>query len=372
MGTDFGEVGLAYAVYGDPLDPRVQSGVAKNLGDALDRRPELAVRRINTASSRPAFWLRAALNFRRGRDRWQWSVHLGPRSSRARTGSLLKQLEGMGGQADLVLELRATYLPIGSPYVPYIDNTVHLAREHWPRAAPWRGRQLAKVLDYEHAFYSGAAHVFATGRLVADSLVSDYGLPRQRVTVVGAGSNFVPASTVDTAREPWVLFVGYEFRRKGGDRLVEAFREVHRRNPSARLKIVGPELRLDEPGVDVLGRIRDRQRLAELYARSRVFALPVRYEPYGMAFLEAMAHGLPCVGTTEGAVPEIIDHERTGYLVDATDERELAEVLSSLIRNGDHAAKLGRAGRQRVDDELNWDAVAGRMLDVITSLVPRP
>ena len=368
MGTDSQRV--TYAVYGDPWDPRVQSGVAKNLGDALDRRPELAVRRINTASSRPAFWLRAALSFRRGRDRWQWSVHLGPRSSRARTHSLLRQLEG--SQAELALLLRTTYLPIGVPYVPYLDNTVQLAREHWPRAAPWRGRQLSKVLAYERAFYPGAGHVFATGRLVADSLVSHYGVPRERVTVVGAGSNYVPASTVDTAREPWVLFVGYEFQRKGGDRLVRAFREVHRQNPAARLKIVGPELRLDEPGVEVLGPISDRQRLAELYARSRVFALPVRYEPYGQAFLEAMAYGLPCVGTREGAVPEIIDHGRTGYLVDPSDDRELTEALTSLIRDTNQGAELGRAGRQRITDELNWDAVAGRMVDAITPLVPRP
>lgn len=372
MGTDLGKVRLAYAVYGDPWDPRTQSGVARNLGDALERRrPELAVARINTAPSRPSFWLRAALSFRRGRDRWQWSAHLGPRSTRARTASLLQQLERMDTQAELVLQLRTTYLPIGLPYAPYTDNTAQLAREHWPRAAPWGGRQLSKVLAYERAFYSEAAHVFATGQLVADSLVARYGVPRERVTVVGAGSNYVPAATVETAREPWVLFVGYEFQRKGGDRLVRAFREVHRQNPGAQLKIVGPELRLDEPGVEVLGPVRDRQRLAQLYAKSRVFALPVRYEPYGMAFLEAMAHGLPCVGTREGAVAEIIDHGRTGYVVDADDERELTEALTSLIRDSEQAAELGKAGRQRVRDELNWDSVAGRMVDVVTPLVRR-
>jgi len=71
---------VTFAVYGDPADPKTQSGVAKNLGDALDRRPELAVERLDTLPSRSAFLLTAARSVRRHPDRWRWAIHLSPRT----------------------------------------------------------------------------------------------------------------------------------------------------------------------------------------------------------------------------------------------------------------------------------------------------
>jgi len=176
---------VTFAVYGDPADPKTQSGVAKNLGDALDRRPELAVERLDTLPSRSALLLTAARSVRRHPDRWRWAIHLSPRTTRARSRSLLRQLEQMRS-AEVVLPLRTIYLPIGLPYTPYIDNTVQLSLEHWPHAAPWRGHQLSAVLAHERAFFGMAAHVFATGRLVAESLISSYQVPRDRVTIVVA------------------------------------------------------------------------------------------------------------------------------------------------------------------------------------------
>lgn len=359
-------VQLTYSVYGDPYDVGTQSGIATNLGSALAKRPEFVIGEVDTSLSRSAVWLAAARNVRRGRDRWLWATHLGPEATRARTRALVRSLERETPAADVVLHLRATYLPIGVPYVPYIDNTVELGLNHWPRSAPWSGRRLGIIQEYERAFFQGARHIFVTGRLVAESLTSFYEVPAAAVTVVGAGANFAPLHSLREAEQrPWILFVGYDFTRKGGDRLLRAFRRVRREHPGARLKLVGPELRLTEPGVDVLGPIHDRQRLSDLYARSRVFALPVRYEPYGMAFLEAMAHGLACVGTNEGAVSEIIEHERTGYIVHSGEVDELAGVLSSLIGDPERAAALGNAGRQRVTQHLNWDNVVATMTPVL-------
>lgn len=363
---------IAYAVYGDAADPGTQSSVAFALHSALLDRGDLAVTALNTRPRRLAISAAAAVNFRRGRDRWRWAAHQSPALTRARTTRLESLLAQLEPAPELVLSLRSTYLPLNLPYAPYVDNTVALSRAWWPPAAPWRGRALRRILDRERAFFEGAAHVFATGELVASSLRSDYGLADSKVSVVGLGARYAPLAELPAAgdRRPWVLFVGYDFTRKGGDRLVEAFRLARRECPDASLKIVGPDITLSEPGVDVLGPVSDPGQLAALYRQARVFALPVRYEPFGGAFLEAMAHGMPCVGTAAGAIPEIIDDGRSGYVVDGADADGLAAALVRLVRDPAHAHRLGEAGWQRVRRQFNWEVVAGRIAKRLHDLDP--
>jgi alpha-maltose-1-phosphate synthase len=207
------------------------------------------------------------------------------------------------------------------------------------------------------------------GRPVARSVVDDYGVPEGRVTAVGAGVNFdrLPEPRHHPG-DPIVLFVGREFHRKGGDRLIEAFRAVRSRVPAARLQIVGPAEAPKEPGVEALGPIDDRERLAELYANARVFSLPARFEPYGLVVLEAMAHGLPCVVTSVGALPEMVEDGRTGHLVAPNDGRALAAQLLRCIEEPEYAARLGTAGRQRVERHYTWGRVVERIAPILDAL----
>ena len=365
-----GEIRVAFAVNGDPRAPTTQSGVARHLLAALERREELAVQPLDLSLSTPERLAAAATTFRIGTDRWRWALHGGRAAVRARTRRLRRKLRDGRGGFDVVLQLRTVYDTLPLPYVAYVDNTVDVAARHWPPAAPWRGRSLTRALAREQRYFGGAAHVFATGNLVRDSLVEAYGVAPERVTVVGAGSHFTPdRAGAAGPRKPWVLFVGFDFHRKGGDRLVEAFERVVAEVPEARLKVVGPAASVRHPNVDVLGPVRDRAQLAQLYEEARVFALPARYEPYGVAFLEAMAHGLPCVGTDVGAIPEIIEDGVTGIVVAAGDADALSRALLALLSDPDRATAMGEAGRARVAEELNWDRVAARMTAVLGDLV---
>ena len=162
---------------------------------------------------------------------------------------------------------------------------------------------------------------------------------------------------------PTVLFVGNDFERKGGRQLLAAFADLRRRVPHARLQIVGATHPIPaQPGVEVLGRVTDRARLAALYMEADVFCLPSLYDPFPGALLEAMAHALPSVVTASCGIPEIVgDVSAVTVGRGTTMTAELTDALEHLLLDRDAANRMGRAARRRVETTFSWSHVVDRM-----------
>jgi glycosyltransferase involved in cell wall biosynthesis len=106
-------------------------------------------------------------------------------------------------------------------------------------------------------------------------------------------------------------------------------------------------------------------KLPEFFARATVFVLPTLREPFGLAFLDAMASGLPCVGTRVEAVPELVRHGETGLLVPPGDPSALVDALESLLANRDRARAMGAEGRRVVEENYSWSRVAERLEELL-------
>jgi glycosyltransferase involved in cell wall biosynthesis len=242
-----------------------------------------------------------------------------------------------------------------------------MAERGWPSWMPLEPSERSEILALERDMYQNAFHVFAFGKTARESLVSEYGVDPSRVTVVGGGANYpsLPPPGVLT-QDPNILFVGRDFERKGGDCLIEAFQMVRREIAEASLHIIGVDQGFDAPGVISHGKILDRKELEEHYRRARVFCLPSRFDLWPHSLAEAMAVGVPCVATTVGSIPEIVDEGRTGLLVRPDDPAALAGALLKLLTDDGLARKFGSAGRKRVEQELTWDHVVDRMAPVLS------
>ena len=120
------------------------------------------------------------------------------------------------------------------------------------------------------------------------------------------------------------------------------------RNPevAARVNADIARLKLDDR-VHVLGTVSDG-RINTLYGESDVFVLASRFEGYGMAYAEALAHGLPVIGTTGGATPETVPRD-AGILVAPDDVTALAGALRLVISS--------KAERERMASAA-WTAAA--------------
>ncbi len=155
--------------------------------------------------------------------------------------------------------------------------------------------------------------------------------------------------------------------------MLEAFAAARRDVPHARLTIVGG-LPAGTPadGVHSTGPISRASatgaaHLAALFRSASFFVLPSHYEPFGIVFLEAMAAGLACIGTTTCAMPEIIGD--TGALVRPCDPPALAAAMRALFRDEAACAELGRRARRRYQARYGWDRVADRMLQSVGRLM---
>lgn len=115
-----------------------------------------------------------------------------------------------------------------------------------------------------------------------------------------------------------------------------------------------------------------RGELPRLYRRAEVCVLPSLQEATSISGLEAMATARPLVGTRIGGIPELIDHGRTGLLVEPRDPASLAEAVIRLLKNPSRAAEMGAAAQQKVLREFSWAAIGRRTMEVYERLLHRP
>ena len=109
-----------------------------------------------------------------------------------------------------------------------------------------------------------------------------------------------------------------------------------------------------------------------LFARATVFTLPTLREPFGIAFLDAMACGIPCVATEVEAIPEIVADGQTGFLVPPKDEVALCDALLALLADPARARTMGEVGRLTVARRFLWKHVGDRLDALLRDAVLRP
>jgi glycosyltransferase involved in cell wall biosynthesis len=115
-----------------------------------------------------------------------------------------------------------------------------------------------------------------------------------------------------------------------------------------------------------VGFFADDLSLTLLYSAADVFVAPSKHENLPNTVIEAMACGVPSVGFHVGGMPDLITHQETGYLAQPYDVDDLARGLSWVIENDPH--QLGRRAREKIERELELEAIAKRHLDLYESL----
>jgi glycosyltransferase involved in cell wall biosynthesis len=258
----------------------------------------------------------------------------------AMLGSFARAARRAARDADLVhahwLPAGAVALTTGKPFVVQLWGTdVELAHRARPLARRVLGRARL-VVCASHALADDARELGA-----------------REVRVVPSGVE-LPAKVGEPADPPGVLFVGRLSPEKGILELVQAADGME-------LVVAGDgPLRDRVPGVR--GFVPHHE-LGPLYDRAAVVAVPSRREGFGVACLEAMAHGRPVVASAVGGLLDLVVDGETGLLVPPGDVPALRAALERLLGNAELRERLGAAARERVRDHFAWPAVTDATIE---------
>ena len=248
-------------------------------------------------------------------------------------------------------------------YAHYIDLTMAQVRRAWPPWAPFETDERYRAwLAREGSTYRNAERVFTFSEATRRSVIADYGARPERVVTVGAAGHYdVAATGVRTYGSRSIVFNGSDFERKGGDRVLAAFRLIRERYADASLTIVATHDVAAEPGVRIAGTLARRQ-LFELFAAADIVLAPTRLDSLAGFVLEAMSRGVVPVLSDAEAMDELVANGIEGCVVSPPTPENLANHVSALFEDPARLEAYGRAAKERVVRDFNWDAVAARIL----------
>jgi glycosyltransferase involved in cell wall biosynthesis len=345
------------------------AALEETVGDAIPLRGDVphAVTRLAifagvAGRSRPAELLRprtALANHRPAAMSGRAMVMLTSAAVRARL-ALAGRLDGC------VLVNTEFSLPASLRTVTFQDSTLMQASRSypWPHLRGWSERDRALAIRRQSAIYRRAVACTAMSHWAARSIVKDYGTDPAKVHVVGLGPN--QPVRLARARDwsvPHFLFVGFDWERKNGDAVLDAFTQVRVEHPDATLDLVGGHPRVDLEGVTGHGPLSladdgGRARLAALYDRATALVLPSFHEPSATVHLEAGHAGIPSIGSSNGGAETVIGPG--GYIVHPGHRQELVEAMLKLAEPG-HAAEMGLRASEHAQ-LFTWRRLAERLI----------
>ena len=277
---------------------------------------------------------------------------------------------------------------------------------------PWKREQL-------HGGYDLSCWVEQTALSMADAVIAVSAGTRadilrvtpvrpERVHVIYNGIDtqlYRPVEATDALErfgvdpgKPIVLFVGRITRQKG---IVHLARAIPSIDPAAQVVLCAGAPDTPEIAVEMEKAVADAQRqrgnviwiqemlprdeVIQFYSHATVFCCPSIYEPFGIINLEAMACDTPVVASAVGGIPEVVVDGVTGVLVpleqqdqapfEPVDPRkfsaDLAAAINGLLAEPQLRQRMAKAGRERVERQFSWPAIAGQTAELYASLRPQ-
>ena len=357
-------------VFGDPADPRTWSGAPYNLAAAL-RRFGVEVETIHPAIGRARRLAYTARWLLDGFGRLSTTEQV-LRAAPARDHTAIKVAEATAqlGVRHVIhtgtLDLPAFDLLPDIQHYLYCDQSWNLSLRHRLDAAHYTSRALAEYDRLERESLASVAHVFTFSGRTRDDIVEHYGLPADRVTVVGSGmGGIAPYFGPKDYAVPRLLFVAkHLFRAKGGPLLLRAFALARRSRPDLTLTIVGdPRSRAyvpRDPRIIFHAHV-TWDALRRIYADATLLAQPMLNDPWGQVYLEALASRTPVLGLNRNGLPEIVEGGQHGFLVDEATPEAVAAGILTAVSSPERLKRMGESGQRHVMNDYSWDRVAERI-----------
>jgi len=234
-------------------------------------------------------------------------------------------------------------------------------------------------MQLEKISYQHADRIIAVSSTTKESLIKDYGINREKISIIPNGVDtmlFSPKKDVEKIPES-ILHVGRLEPRKGISTLLKAIALVKKEIPDIHLYLIGKgdiggykstvsELSLQNQ-VTFLGTVSQRE-LIEWYNRVEICVIASVVEGFGRVAVESMACKTPVIGTEVPGLVDIIADGETGILVPPEKEDALAKAIINLISDPELRQRMGEQARKRVKERFELNMVLDKVFDQYRSL----
>jgi glycosyltransferase involved in cell wall biosynthesis len=229
--------------------------------------------------------------------------------------------------------------------------------------------------------FSKADAIIIVGKFEREILKQKFNVDEAKIRYIPNGVNTArfKGLTKNDHSVKTILYVGRVEKYKGVHFLVEAFSKVKDTFPNSQLLIVGSgpykeklmyltrSFRLQK-SVKFLENI-SQDHLTKLYLSSNVFVTLPQFEGQPIALVEAMSYGLPVIATKVGAIPELIHHARTGFLLSfPPDMKTLVELIKLCLEKPEYSAKVGLEARNVILSRFSWDRTVQNLIELYEQL----
>jgi alpha-maltose-1-phosphate synthase len=368
----------------DPYDRRAWSGISPYFFNEANAQG-LLHRAFGADVTKADQLLRMALNFHPKKQSWRQNYYLDPSYREALTQAVAAKIEPTdleGGLLQFGAMFDTPSILKGKTWcTSYHDGNLALRLRSPFGSAGISPRRIRQALAYEQSVYDGLSHIFTMSEYLRQSFIDDFAVSPEKVTCIGAGVNLehIPERPDQKSyTEKKILFVGIEFERKGGNVLLQSFKNVRERHRDATLHIVGPsDLKVPSAlGTNVTchGFLdkqdqADQRIFSDLLQTSTLFVLPSLYEPFGIAPAEAMLHGIPAIVSGDWALGETVEDGVTGWHVEPGSVDSLTAALDDALYNESARSERGQNACTHARENFLWSKVISRLGERLSQTV---
>lgn len=239
-----------------------------------------------------------------------------------------------------------------------------------------------QISQFEHDIGQKATHVIVCSHFMRQAAHEQLGIPLEKLTVIPNGvradqqavNTLSDLATLRTKYAPngqtLLLYVGFITHSKGVLVLIRAMPAILARHPNTKLLVVGEHGHKLQPlafelgvehAIDFLGYVSDHERDC-LYQIADAVVIPSLYEPFGIVALEAMAFGANVIASNVGGLSEVIEHMRTGLLVEPDKPASIAHAVDVLLADPEASEQRRRNASKSVDLSYRWGVIAKRTI----------
>ena len=287
------------------------------------------------------------------------------------TASYPAKIEDMN--YDLILVIAAStesaFVNINVPIIYISDATFDLMVNYESSFSNISSRSIEEGNYLEKKILQRSTYILYPSDWPINSAIKYYGVSKHKIIKAKFGPNLtkIPKSSELNGVHPKqnilrLLFIAVKWNSKGGPIAIEALKELNQCGINTELTVVGCKPQEKNcSGLKIIpfldkSNYQDLQSLYNLYNSSHFFILPTRNEAVGIVFSESAAFGLPCIASNTGGIPDYIEDNITGRLLElSANGKDYADVIASIWNDEVQYRNMKIAARNKYEQELNWN-----------------